>query len=312
MPPPAAASPSALQPGDLLLVLNEIDQGSIDYRRGISGQCRVVHYDRHFNVKRELRTGEEGMLVGLLYNPNDQRLYATNPQCNSILACGADGVWRRLGSYLPERRYGNMALARNGDILTGVHSLYGAPIKDRHGDGKLIRFNTGAETAHFHEVEIDGGRGGRHCVSNLALSADDKTVYYVSEAGRRVCRYDTRARKQLPDFAAFGEDDAMRTYGVGLLPGGEVLMACGFGAVLFDARGEVLKSYDAPFESGWTRATPALDGEHFYMSNFLHGLLQRRNIATGEVVGELDTGLKCSLLSVAEFQTAPDTPHADQ
>ncbi|MXW45812.1 MAG: SMP-30/gluconolactonase/LRE family protein [Gammaproteobacteria bacterium] len=288
--------------GDLFLVLNEIDQDHIDYRKGISGQCRIVHYDRDFNARGELWTGEAGMLVGLLYNPNDRRLYATNPQLNSILAYDASGGQHRLDAFLPERRYGNMALARNGDILVGVHSLYGESIEDEHGDGKLIRFNPQTRTVSFHDVEIDGGRGGRHCVSNLALGADDRTVYYVSEAGRRLCRYDTESRRQLSDFVTFGEDAAMRTYGLGMLPGGEVLMASGSGAVLFGPRGELLKSYEVPLENGWTRAKPALDGEHFYLSNFLHGLLQRRDIATGEVVSELNTGLKCSLLSLSEYR----------
>jgi len=291
-----------LQPGDLFLVLNEIDQSHIDYRKGISGQCRIVHYDRDFNARGELWTGEAGMLVGLLYNPGDRRLYATNPQRNSILAYDATGEKHRLGGYLPARRYGNMAPARNGDILIGVHSLYGTPVEDEHGDGKLIRFNPQSRQASFHEVDIDGGRGGRHCVSNLALGADDKTVYYVSEAGRRLCRYDTESRRQLSDFIAFGGDDAMRTYGLGVLPGGEVLMASGSGAVLFSPRGDLLKSYEVPLENGWTRAKPALDGEHFFLSNFLHGLLQRRHIATGEVVSELNTGLKCSLLSLSEYR----------
>ena len=291
-----------MQPGDLFLVLNEIDQSHIDYRKGISGQCRIVHYDRDFNARGELWTGEAGMLVGLLYNPCDRRLYATNPQCNSVLAYDASGAQHRLDGYLPERRYGNMALARNGDILIGVHSLYGAPVEDEHGDGKLIRFNPQTRAVSFHEVEIDGGRGGRHCISNLALDADDRTVYYVSEAGRRLCRYDTEARRQLSDFVTFGEDDAVRTYGLGLLPGGEVLMASGSGAVLFGPSGEVLQNYEVPLENGWTRAKQALDGEHFYLSNFLHGLLQRRNIATGDVVGELNTGLKCSLLSLSEYR----------
>ena len=293
-----------MQPGDLFLVLNEIDQSNIDYRKGISGQCRIVHYDRDFNEKGVLWTGEAGMLVGLLYNPGERRLYATNPQCNSILAYDAAGAQHRLGSFLPERRYGNMALARNGDIVVGLHSLYGAAIEDEHGDGKLIRFNPQSGTARFHEVEIDGGRGGRHCVSNLALGADDRTVYYASEAGRRLCRYDTESRRQLPDFVAFGDDDAMRTYGMGVLPGGEVLMASGSGAALFGPRGERLQSYEVPLESGWTRAKPALDGRHFYLSNFLHGLLQRRDIASGAVVGELNTGLKCSLLSLSEYREA--------
>lgn len=299
------ASLDDLKPGDLFLVLNEIDQENIDYRRGISGRCRILHCGRDFHTRGELWTGERGMLVGLLYNPGDGRLYATNPQQNSILAYDSSGTRHRLGGDLPARRYGNMALAGNGDILIGVHSLYGAPIEDEHGGGKLIRFNPQTRTFRFHEVEIDGGRGGKHCVSNLALGADDRTVYYVSEAGRRLCRYDTETGRQLADLITFGEADAMRTYGLGLLPDGEVLMATGSGAVLLSPGGTILKRYEVPLDGGWTRAKPALDGKHFYLSNFLHGVLQRRDIASGAVVSELNTGLKCSLLSLTEYQPGP-------
>ena len=108
--------------GDLFLVLNEIDQSNIDYRKGISGLCRIVHYDRDFKPKGELWTGEAGMLVGLLYNPNDRRLYATNPQRNSILACDSSSAWHRLDGYLPKRRYGNMALASTGEVVNELNT----------------------------------------------------------------------------------------------------------------------------------------------------------------------------------------------
>ena len=293
-----------LHAGDHFLALNEIDQSNIDFRKGISGLCRIVHYDRDFNPKGELWTGESGLLVGLLYNPNDQRLYATNPQQNSLLAYDSAGGKNRLTRYLPVRRYGNMALARNGDIVIGVHSLYGEPPEDQYGDGKLIRFNPETEEVNFYDVEIDGGRSGRHCISNLAIAPDDKTIYYVSEAGRRLCRYDTQSRQQLSDFLTFAENDSMKTYGMGVLPGGEVLMACSSGAVLFSPQGEILQNYDVPYKKGWTRAKLALDGKHFYLSNFSQGLLQRRDIETGQVVSELNTGLKCSMLSLSEYQTS--------
>ena len=291
-----------MRPGDLFLALNEIDQGNVDIRKGISGHCRIVHYDRDFKPRGELWTGEAGLLVGLLYNPNDRRLYATNPQENSILAYDPAGRQHRLGSCLPQRRYGNMALAPGGDIFIGVHSLYGTPVTDHFGDGKLIRFNPGTGAVRFFEVEIDGGRGGRHCVSNLAVAPDGRTVYYVSEAGRRVCRYDTGTGRQLPDFVTLAGNGSMRTYGLGVLAGGEVLMACSYGAVLFGAGGDILMEYEVPLESGWTRAMPARDGRHFYLSNFSQGLLQRRDIATGEVAGELNTGLRYSMLSLSEYR----------
>lgn len=291
---------SSLQQGDLLLALNDIDQSEIDHRKGISGHCRIVHCDSNFNLKGQLWTGEQGLLVGLLYNPDDRRLYATNPKENSFYAYSADGGREDLNTFLPKRRFGNMLLARNGDIVVGVHSLHGEQTGDEYGDGKLVRFNPQSKTFAFHPVEIDGGRGGKHCVSNLAIGPDDVTIYYASEAGRRLSRYNTESREQLADFLAFAEDSPLKTYGMAVLPDGRVLMAGSIGAALFDPDGAIIKNYDVTLEKGWTRAKLAQDPRYFFLTNFSKGILQKRDVESGEVVAELDTGLNASLLSISE------------
>lgn len=291
-----------LQQGDLLLALNAIDQGEIDHRKGISGHCRIVHCDRDFNLKGEFWTGETGLLVGLIYNPNDRRLYATNPKANSFYAYSINGEREDINDFLPKRRFGNMLLAHNGDIVVGIHSLHGdQQSSDEHGDGKLARFNPQSKTFAFYPVEIDGGRGGKHCVSSLAIGSDDHIIYYASEAGQRLSRYNTQSREQLPDFVTFAEDSPLKTYGIAPLPDGRVLMASSVGATLLDPNGAIIKNYEVTLEKGWTRAKLALDPSYFFLINFSQGILQRREVESGEVVAELNTGLQASLLSIVEI-----------
>src|SRR5690606_11661759 len=168
-----------------------------------------------------------------------------------------------------------------------------------------VRFDPVSGAFAFYDIEIDGGRSGKHYVSNLALAPDGRTVFYVSEAGRRVMRYDIAARRQLDDFYNVPEAEG-GTYGLSVADDGRVFMAMGTGAALFSPQGEVLRRYEVSADKGWTRARLCQDQRYFFLSNFLDGVLEKRDAATGAIVAKLDVGLKGSLTSVDEF-----TPEAD-
>src|SRR3546814_18526707 len=55
-----------------------------------------------------------------------------------------------------------------------------------------------------------------------------------------------------------------------------------------------------PSERGWTRVTPAKNGEEFFVNTFLEGVIERRRVADGQVVARHDIGRKCALCGVAE------------
>lgn len=299
----AAAPPDtpAFAPGDVLIAATDVDAATLDFRKGIKGRCRILHCDAGLNLKSEVYTGEDGLLVGLAVDPQAHVLYATNPQRNSVLRYDFQGQLLPALDFLPTRRFGNLVFRQDGTAIIGVHSFHGHGIEDEHGDGKLVRFDPRKETFKFYTVEIDGGRGGKHCVSNLALSPDQQTVFYVSEAGRRVCRFSLTDEKQLPDFIVLNADDARGTYGVQVLPDGSVLLATGIGCCLFDPDGTLEMKYDIPERKGWTRAKLARDGKHFFIGNFLDGLLQKRELSTGAIVQEIDVQRKGSLTSVVEI-----------
>jgi SMP-30/Gluconolactonase/LRE-like region len=299
----AAMGEVSLEDGDLLIAATDVEEATLDFRKGISGAGRILHCDHAMRVKRELWTGEQGLVVGLAIDPATATLYSTNPQGYSFVLFDRHGDRLPGPAFLPRRRWGNLLFAPDGRAIAGVHSFHGEAPDDAYGDGKLARFDPRSGAVEFFTIEIDGGRGGKHCVSNLALAPDGRTVFYVSEAGRRVLRYDIEQRQQLPDFRVFGEDEGRGTYGVQVLPDGRVLMATGTGAALFDKSGAELLRYDVPAVKGWTRAKLSLDGVHFYLGNFLDGILERRRISDGAVVDRFDVQRKGSLTSVVEYRS---------
>lgn len=291
---------ATLEPGDIYIAATDTEE-PLDFRKGVRGACRILHCDHDFRVKAELWTGEIGLVVGLALAPDGSALYSSNPQKNSFACFDAAGNRIPGPDFLPTRRFGNMLFDPAGRFLVAVHSFHGEAIADQYGDGKLVRCDLDDGSFEFFDLEIDGGRGGKHCVSNLALAPDGRTLFYVSEAGRRVLRYDLEARRQLADFLVFDAEGKDGTYGLGVLNDGRVLMATGTGALLCDLEGRIMRRYDVPAIRGWTRARLAPDGRHFYLGNFLEGILQRREIETGAIVAAFDLGKKGSLTSVVEY-----------
>jgi sugar lactone lactonase YvrE len=299
--PPSWTIEGALAPGDVLVAANDTIQPA-DMRAGLKGWGRLLQCSPALEVRGELRTGDFGLAIGLLVD-KEGRIYVSCPQL-SKLSCFTAGFAPADVKLPPRRRYGNMISDRKGGVLIGVHSLHGEPLpEDEHGDGKLVWFDPQSGEARFFDVEIDGGRGGKHCVSNLALAPDGKTVFYVSEAGRQVLRYDIAANKQLAPFMVVPEDQG-GTYGISVADNGNVIMAMGTGVALFAPDASLIRGYQVSADKGWTRAAFCADQRFYFLSNFLDGVLQRRDVETGAVVGELNVGLKGSLTTAVEF--APD------
>lgn len=288
------------EPGDLYIIANDVIE-PVDFRAGIKGNGRILHCAPDFTVKGSVRLEEEGTLVGLALDPVSGVLYATSPQRHEIFRFDEAGERLRPPSYIPVRRWGNLVFDPAGRGLVGVHSIHGGPVpEDGFGDGKLARFDPRRREIELHDVEIDGGRGGKHCISSLALDPAGEILFYGSESGRRLLRYAVEARRQLPDFLRFDDDADEGTYGLSVLADGSVLLALGTSAALFDPQGKRIRDYDTGEGRGWTRARAALDPDHFYLGNFLEGRLERRLLATGEVLATLEVGAKGSLLSAIE------------
>src|SRR3546814_2195760 len=67
-PVAGAGSIVTFQPGDLLLAASDVDDRNIDLRNH-RGPGRILHVGAAFDAKSTLRTGVEGLLVGLAIDP---------------------------------------------------------------------------------------------------------------------------------------------------------------------------------------------------------------------------------------------------
>ena len=283
--------------GDLLVAATDVDDRDVDLRNH-AGAGRVLHFGADFTPKGELRTGQTGLVVGLAIDPADLALYACDPGSQTITRFERDGRCAGLAPLLPRARIGAMLFLPDGRFVAGLHSRIGeAPGSSapRLWLGSFRDMQVEALAA-----EVDGGKFGFHCITHVALAPDGHTLYYVSEAGRRLMRYDLEARRQLPDLLQLGKDDPRGTYGPAVLRDGRVLMATGSGAVMLSADGHTLREYELGSARGWSRLTLALDQRRFHVGNFVEGRLETRDVDSGALRHVLDIQRRYCLSGVAE------------
>jgi hypothetical protein len=287
--------------GDLLIAATDVDDRNVDLRNH-SGAGRVLHFGADFAPKGELRTGQTGLVVGLAIDPADLALYACDPGSQTITRFGRDGSLSGLAPLLPRARIGAMLFLPDGRFVAGLHSRIGeAPgsTAPRLWLGSFRHAKVEALVA-----EVDGGKFGFHCITHVALGADGRTLHYVSEAGRRLMRYDLEARRQLPDLLQLDKDDPRGTYGPAVLRDGRVLMATGNGAVMLSPDGQPLRDYELGSARGWSRLTLALDQRRFHVGNFVEGKLETRDVESGALRHVLDIERRYCLSGVAEVPDA--------
>ncbi|MCC6173428.1 MAG: hypothetical protein IT481_15520 [Gammaproteobacteria bacterium] len=283
--------------GDLLIAATDVDDRDVDLRNH-AGAGRVLHYGADFVPKGELRTGQTGLVVGLAIDPADRSLYACDPGSQTVTRFDREGRCTGLAPLLPRARIGALLFLPDGRFVAGLHSRLGEP-PDQPGP-RLWIGDLRRETIEALSVEVDGGRRGFHCVTHVALAADGHTLLYVSEAGRRLMRYDLQARRQLPDLLVLGAEDPRGTYGPAALRDGRILMATGNGALLLAPNGAPLRGYEFGSAGGWSRLTLSLDQRVFHVGNFVEGRLETRDVETGELRHVLDIRRRYCLSGLAE------------
>lgn len=293
--PPAPAAP-----GDLYAASTDVDDANVDLRAH-KGPGRILHYDPNFRLKGMLFTGLEGLVIGLAYDARTGLLYACDSQNRDVARFDVKtGARLPNAAFIPARNFGSMEFVSATKAVLGVHTFRGEDAANP--SPKLYLADLAAETCEPLSVEIDGGKFGFHAVTHIGLHPDGRTLYYVSEGGRRIMRYDLAARRQLPDFLVLAKDDPRGACGVEITPDERVLMATGSGCVLFAPDGSLLKTYDLPERKGWARIQWANeDRTQFWINNFFDGIVQKRDLETGTVLLEHDIGRKFSLCGLAEI-----------
>lgn len=283
--------------GDIFLAATDVDDSNVDLRNH-SGPGRVLHYDANLHPKGELRTGHNGLVIGLGYDRRHRELLVTDPSARVVTRFDAEGNRLEPLPFMPAARIGSIQFLPDGRFVAGVHSKHG---EDPNApQPKAYLCSRESASAEPLAVQIDGGKFRFHAVTHMTLAPDGNTLIYVSETGRRVMRFDLARREQLPDLLRFEDEDPRGTYGLAATPDGRVLMATGMGAAMFSAAGECLKTYDIPERKGWSRLQLSADPTRFWLSNFFEGILQQRDVETGALLREHDIRRRYSLCGLAE------------
>jgi len=284
--------------GDIFLAATDVDDQNVNLRAH-KGPGRILHYDKDFVLKGELRTGHEGLLVGLAVDQESGTLYAGDPGSKTVTAFGPDGMKIELPFVAPQRNIGSLVTGPDRTLLMGVHSKIGEDQPLPY----LYRAGLKTGVVESFDVEVSPGPPPRGflCVTSLFIEPDGKTLLYTTEDGRRVMRYDLDAREQRGDFMVLAEDDPRATGGVALDDDGNLLMATSTGAERISPAGETIQKFDVPETKGWARMERAADGTSFWLGNFFEGIIQRRDLKSGGLISEHDIGRKYSLTAVAEY-----------
>lgn len=288
--------------GDLFLAATDVDDRNVDLRNH-AGPGRILHLDSRLQRRTELYTGQTGLVVGLAVDPTDGALYACDPGSQTVTRFTRDGLCAGPVDFLPRARIGSLLFLPDGRFVAGLHSKLGEP-PDAPGPRLWLGTARSRSPAGF-AAEVDGGKFGFHCITHMSLGPDGRTLYYVSENGRRLMRWDIETHRQLPDLLRLAADDTRGTFGPAVRADGRVWMATGSGAVLISPDGRIEREIAASRPRGWSRLTLSLDGATFYLGNFIEGLLEKRDADSGELILTYDIHRKYSLSGVVEYPSLP-------
>lgn len=289
--------PVSLDVGDVCIAAS-YSVGEVDIRRN-SGEGRVLVYDKDLNLKGALWTDEVGLIIGLEYCRKSQTLFVSDVSSQTVNRFSCDGLMMAPFPAMQGKSFGVMAVADDGSIVIGEH------IKgDKFpfiGGGEIYQFDGDGNAQYHFAADHDPGKFGFHGVTSLQLTDGGKRAIYISETGKRVMQYDLAGGRQLDDLFILPDQDEKSTAGIALTPDGDILMATVFGASLFTPAGETLKEFDIVKEKGWAAVRMAKEGTAFFIANFFTGRLEKRSLASGNVIAAADTGLTYRLASIAEI-----------
>jgi len=316
------ARESTLQPfekGDIFLGLTLLNVPDDDH----AGDGRIVQYDRDMNKKGELWTQGGKHLVGglefdghgLLWAFNDLSVIHVDPETARQLP---------LSDKFLSRAYRSASFAKDGSVFLGEHmkarekptegvatmTTIKFPIIPGEGVlgyGFIYKYDADWNLQSVFECETAPEFTHFKGVTHSSLHPNEQWVTYATETGKRIMRYDVVNDRQMPDLVTYpGDDLADRVWAIAVkyLPDGRLLVTRGDFMELLGEDGRVLKTY--PLETyGWTDIEICGDGIHCLVSSIWEGTVVKVNVESGEIVGNIDTGMKApnrTLAGIAEYK----------
>jgi hypothetical protein len=280
-----------VEPGDLFVTATVLDPQA----RFPTGHGRIRHYDGSWRLKREIDTGRYG-LISALHFDRTGTLHALDPQARHVDHFGPMQM-----PALPIRGYGSMIELPEGQYLLGEHLVGVTP--GLEGQGKVYLVDGRGDIHATFDTETNGGVGGFLGVTHMALSADAKTLYHVSETGADVYAYDLAARTRRGVFYTCSDPPPM-VFGLATLPEGDLLLAVGGAIRRLDGEGRVVRDYTMPAGRGWAVVILRERGASFWALDFFGGQLAIVDTASGDIRLHKQLGLEKALTGLAEVPAA--------
>ena len=180
------------------------------------------------------------------------------------------------------------------------------PGTDRVGYGKIVKFDPSLNKVAEFDTDLSPSMTGFHGVTHTAMHPDGRTMAFMTDLGMRVMLMDTDTGEQLPDLVTYpGGEEYMRkwTTGVAYLSDGTLLLLRGSFIDFIDSQGTSLRTIPLD-EYGYAMITVGADQTFAFVTNIFTGVMSKVNLQSGDIVGQIDTGLakpQRSLAGVAEF-----------
>ncbi len=302
----------AFEAGDVVVGATRLDNADDDH----AGQGRLIQYDSQLRLKATCLVDDTTYVIaGLKFDPHGA-LWAFDYQAHKVLCFDAQGR-RTPAPDLGARSYSNIQFARDGSMLLGEHlvggdsrvklktKLHRSSVTGRFGDGHVFRFDRDGQLLAEYATDTHGGMGGFLGVTMTALSADERVLYYVSETGPRLMRYDLVEDRQLPDLVTHAEGGREMFFDIALHVSGSLLALRGNRLEEIDTTsGEVLATHALP-GFGWAMLCTCADGDSILTTNFFTGEVLRYSLSQQSVLSKIEIGdARRSLAGVAEFAIA--------
>jgi hypothetical protein len=280
--------------GDIFVTASDLDESA----RFPTGHGKILQFAADWSQKAVFETGETGLIASLEIDA-DGNLHALDPQSRTITSIAPDGQERTMFAALPRRAYGSMHQLAGGDYLIGEHMV--GQIPGFSGDGRVYRVNAAGDVLASYDTETNGGVGTFLGVTHMALSADERTLYHVSETGTHIYAHDLAANARLGPVYTRADPPPM-VFGIALLDDQTLVVACGSELRRIDLATGAAAPIALPAGRGWAVVIPRAGHGELWALDFFGGKLARLAAADGRIIEERDLGLAKCLTGLAEYR----------
>ncbi len=300
--------------GDVFVGVTELNDPLDDH----AGRGRIIQYDANLRPKGVLWLGATTHLVGGLNFDARGVLWAFDSHAFVVLNIHPDGRVQ-IRDELPTRAFSHVNFAKDGSFYLGEHLVGDAvrpeiaarmktklpffPGGDRFGDGHLWHFAADGALLREYATQTHGGMGGFLGITGSALAPDGRTIVYCSETGPRLLHYDLVNDRQLPDLQSFQppfQGPPEMFFGMAYAPDGMLYVLRGARIDAVNDHGETVRSI--PLEGfGWATIALSGDARHAYVGSFFSGEVAKVSLASGGVVGRVQTGQVRALAGIAVY-----------